>query len=60
MTDRISFRPAQTGDFEFCHRLYLEGMGWIIERLQLDIKRQYKILCEPVEARRGSRNSSCR
>src|SRR5262245_63316153 len=42
MTDRITFRPAQTGDFEFCQRLYLEGMGWIIERLQLDIKRQYK------------------
>jgi hypothetical protein len=47
MTDRITFRPAQTGDFEFCQRLYLEGIGWITERLQLDIKRQYKSFANP-------------
>jgi len=54
MTDRITFRLAQTGDFEFCQRLYLEAMGWIIERLQLDIKRQYESFAnqwEPGEVR---------
>lgn len=40
MKNTVTFRQAQPQDFEFCRRLYFEGMGWIIERLQLDMKRQ--------------------
>src|SRR6516225_3944851 len=42
MTELVTFRPAEPQDFAFCQRLYFEGMGWIIERLQFDMERQYK------------------
>ena len=42
MTDRITFRPARLQDFEFCQRLFFEGMGWIIEALCLDMARQHE------------------
>jgi len=32
----IELRPALGHDFEYCKRLYFEGMGWIIEELHLD------------------------
>jgi GNAT superfamily N-acetyltransferase len=32
-----SLRPAVTGDFAFCRRLYFEDMAWIIDTLKLDI-----------------------
>ena len=35
-----SLRPAVTGDFAFCRRLYFEDMAWIIDTLKLDIAKQ--------------------
>jgi hypothetical protein len=35
-----SLRPAVTGDFAFCRRLYFEEMAWIIDTLKLDIAKQ--------------------
>ena len=32
----ISFRQASDGDFDYCKRLYFEGMEWIIKKLQLN------------------------
>jgi len=32
----ITFRPASAGDFEYCKRLYFEGMHSIIDELKLD------------------------
>ena len=32
-----SLRPAVTGDFAFCRRLYFEEMAWIIDTLKLDM-----------------------
>jgi len=29
-------RPALDHDFEYCRRLYFDGMGWIIDELHLD------------------------
>jgi GNAT superfamily N-acetyltransferase len=37
MIERFALRPAQPADRAFCERLYFEGMGWIIEALQLDV-----------------------
>jgi hypothetical protein len=39
-----SLRPAVTGDFAFCRRLYLEEMAWIIDTLKLDIAISRKLL----------------
>ena len=33
---QITFRPAATKDFDYCKRLYFEGMGKIIDELKLD------------------------
>lgn len=33
---QIAFRPAVAGDYEYCNRLYFDGMSWIIDQLQLD------------------------
>jgi GNAT superfamily N-acetyltransferase len=35
-----SLRPAVTGDFAFCRRLYFEEMAWIIDTLKLDMAKQ--------------------
>jgi hypothetical protein len=35
-----SLRPAVTGDFSFCQRLYFEEMAWIIDTLKLDMGKQ--------------------
>ena len=35
-----SLRPAVTGDFAFCRRLYFEEMAWIIDTLKLDIAKR--------------------
>ena len=32
----IELRPALDHDFEYCRRLYFDGMGWIIDELHLD------------------------
>lgn len=32
----IELRPACGHDFEYCRRLYFDGMGWIIKQLHLD------------------------
>jgi hypothetical protein len=40
MSDQFALRLAQPSDFAFCQRLNFEGMGWIIEALQLDMARQ--------------------
>jgi GNAT superfamily N-acetyltransferase len=40
MTDPLSLRPAEAGDFDFCRRLYFEGMAQIIAALKLDEARQ--------------------
>jgi GNAT superfamily N-acetyltransferase len=37
-----SLRPAVTGDFAFCRRLYFEDMAWIIDTLKLDMAKQRK------------------
>ena len=42
MTELVAFRPAKAQDFAFCQRIYFDGMGWMIERLQLDMERQYE------------------
>ena len=41
MIELVTFR-AKEQDFAFCQRIYFDGMGWIIERLQLDMERQYE------------------
>ena len=51
MTEPVTFRPGQPQDFTFCQRLYFEGMGWIIERLQLDMERQYESFVNQWKAR---------
>jgi GNAT superfamily N-acetyltransferase len=38
--NQLVFRPALLGDFEFCQRLYFEGMDKIIRQLALDMARQ--------------------
>lgn len=38
--NQLAFRPGLLGDFEFCQRLYFEGMDKIIHQLGLDIARQ--------------------
>lgn len=36
MPPQITFRPAYAQDFEYCKRLYLAEMRWIIDELNLD------------------------
>ena len=33
---KISLRPARANDFEYCERLYFDGMKSVIEELKLD------------------------
>jgi hypothetical protein len=35
-----SLRPAVTGDFASCRRLYLEEIAWIIDTLKLDMAKR--------------------
>jgi GNAT superfamily N-acetyltransferase len=42
----IALRPARSGDFEFCARLYFSGMEETIRRLKLDIVAQTRNLRE--------------
>ena len=36
----IALRPARSGDFEFCARLYFSGMEKVIRELKLDMAAQ--------------------
>jgi hypothetical protein len=40
MAEQLSLRRARPQDFAFCELLYFEGMGWIIQALNLDMARQ--------------------
>ena len=42
----IALRPARSGDFEFCARLYFSGMEETIQRLKLDMVAQNRNLRE--------------
>ncbi len=42
----ITLRPARSGDFEFCARLYFSGMEETIRRLNLDMVAQNRNLRE--------------
>jgi GNAT superfamily N-acetyltransferase len=42
----IALRPARSGDFEFCARLYFSGMEETIRRLKLDMVAQNRNLRE--------------
>jgi ribosomal protein S18 acetylase RimI-like enzyme len=42
----IALRPAQSGDFEFCARLYFSGMEETIRQLKLDMVAQNRNLRE--------------
>jgi GNAT superfamily N-acetyltransferase len=42
----IALRPARSGDFEFCARLYFSGMEETIRRLTLDMVAQNRNLRE--------------
>ena|ERR1700742_3995055 len=42
----IALRPARSGDFEFCARLYFSGMEETIQRLKLDMMAQNRNLRE--------------
>jgi hypothetical protein len=48
-----SLRPAVTGDFAFCRRLYFEDMAWIIDTLKLDMALRPKMSadCRQLEQR---------
>ena len=37
---QIEFRPARAEDFDYCKRLYFDGMSTIIEELHLDMAAQ--------------------
>jgi ribosomal protein S18 acetylase RimI-like enzyme len=40
----ITLRPAQAGDFDFCARLFLEALEWIIVEMNLDREMQLPTL----------------
>src|SRR5215471_2815980 len=40
LATRIALRPARPGDFDYCARLYFEGMENIIEELNLNMDAQ--------------------
>ncbi len=42
----IALRPARSGDFEFCARLYFSGMEETIRQLKLDMVTQNRNLRE--------------
>ena len=37
LATRIALSPARPGDFDYCARLYFEGMGGIIKELNLNM-----------------------
>src|SRR5580658_4512878 len=36
VSTQVTFRPASAEDFEFCKRLYFEGMQRVIDELKMD------------------------
>jgi hypothetical protein len=40
LTARIALRPARSEDFDYCARLYFEGMDTVIKELNLNMDAQ--------------------